>query len=90
MSYFNEQIKQDDQTAEWRQYISSDPDILYGKPVVTGTRLSVAFLLDLFAGGWTEDDVLEEYPQLTRAGLRAVFAYAADQVAAAVPQLVRT
>lgn len=62
----------------WRDRIHSDPEILSGKPVVKGTRLSVDFILSLFAAGWTEDQVLENYPTLTREDLRAVFAFAAD------------
>ena len=62
----------------WHDYISSDPDILAGKPVVRGTRLSVEFILGLFAEGWAESDVLSEYPRLTPEALRAVFAYAAE------------
>lgn len=59
----------------WRKYIHSDPKILVGKPVVKGTRLSVEFLLGLFAVGWTEQQVLENYPSLTSEALRAVFAF---------------
>ena len=43
---------------DWRQYIHSDPEILLGKPVVKGTRLSVEFILGLFAAGWTEQQVM--------------------------------
>ena len=63
---------------DWRQYIHSDPEILLGKPVVKGTRLSVEFILGLFASGWTEQQVLENYPTLTQEALRAVFAFAAE------------
>lgn len=59
----------------WKDYIHSDPKILVGKPVVKGTRLSVVFILGLFSSGWTEQQVLENYPQLTKESLRAVFAY---------------
>ena len=59
----------------WKDYIHSDPRILVGKPVVKGTRLSVVFIFGLFSNGWTEQQVLENYPQLTRESLRAVFAY---------------
>ncbi|HMM42401.1 MAG TPA: DUF433 domain-containing protein [Thermomicrobiales bacterium] len=62
----------------WRNYIHVDPDVLVGKPVVRGTRLSVDFLLSLLAAGWTTADILENYPTLTPDGLRAVFAFAAD------------
>jgi uncharacterized protein (DUF433 family) len=65
---------------DWRDLIRSDPEILAGKPTVAGTRLSVEFLLGLFASGWTEAQVLESYPSLTRDAIRAVFAYAADSV----------
>jgi uncharacterized protein (DUF433 family) len=63
---------------DWRDYIHSDSEILSGKPVVQGTRLSVEFLLGLFAAGWAEEQVLEGYPNLTRESLRAVFAFAAE------------
>ncbi|HEX8691670.1 MAG TPA: DUF433 domain-containing protein [Longimicrobium sp.] len=62
----------------WREYIHSDPAVLTGKAVVRGTRLSVEFVLGLFAAGWTHAQVLESYPQLTPEALRAVFAYAAE------------
>ncbi len=63
---------------DWRTYIHADPDILVGKPVVKGTRLSVEFILGLFSAGWSEDEVLGNYPTLTRESLRAVFAFAAE------------
>lgn len=63
---------------DWRERIHSNPKILGGKPVVRGTRLSVEFLLDLFADGWTEEMILDNYPRLTKDDLRAVFAFAAD------------
>jgi uncharacterized protein (DUF433 family) len=62
----------------WRLYIHSDPDILLGKPVVKGTRLAVEFILRLFAAGWTEKQIIENYPSLTPEALRAVFAFAAE------------
>lgn len=62
----------------WQKYIHSNPDILLGKPVVKGTRLSVDFILRLFAQGWTEKQVLENYPSLTPETLKAVFSFTAD------------
>ena len=59
---------------EWGNFIHSDPSVLLGKPVVKGTRLSVEFILGLYAEGWTEDQILENYPNLTRETLLAVFA----------------
>lgn len=63
---------------DWQKFIHSDLKTLNGKPVVIGTRLSVEFLLTLFAAGWTEQQILENYPTLTSEALRAVFAYAAE------------
>lgn len=62
----------------WQDHITTDPAVLAGKPVVRGTRLTIDFLLGLFAAGWSPDQVLASYPQLTPDALRAVFAYAAE------------
>jgi uncharacterized protein (DUF433 family) len=62
----------------WHGFIESNPDVLGGKPAVKGTRLAVEFLLSLFAAGWSQDQVLANYPQLTPEALRAVFAFAAE------------
>lgn len=62
----------------WQEYIHSDPGILPGKPVVKGTRLPVDFLLELLAAGWSEEQLFESYPNLSRDSLRAVFAFAAE------------
>ena len=65
-------------SVDWRQFIHSDSAVLAGKPVVRGTRMSVDFILGLFASGWTESQVLENYPTLTSDAIRAVFEFAAD------------
>jgi uncharacterized protein (DUF433 family) len=62
----------------WKTFIHTDSQILLGKPVVRGTRLSVEFLLGLFAVGWTEQQILENYPTLNTESLQAVFAFAAE------------
>jgi uncharacterized protein (DUF433 family) len=62
----------------WKTFIHTDSQILLGKPVVKGTRLSVEFLLGLFAVGWTEQQILENYPTLNTESLQAVFAFAAE------------
>ena len=64
----------DDAPLSWEAYIQSDPRILSGKPVVKGTRLAVDFILELLAVGWTEQQLLEGYPGLSRPALRAIFA----------------
>jgi len=63
---------------EWKDYIHSDPEILLSKPVVKGTRLSVEFILGLFAEGWTDQQIIENYPTLSKESLRAVFAFATE------------
>ena len=63
---------------DWQSYIHSDPEVLLGKPVVKGTRLSVEFLLGLLAAGWTHEQILENYPALTPKALRAVFGFTAE------------
>ncbi len=63
---------------DWKKYIHSDPKILVGKPVITGTRLSVDFILGLYAAGWSEQQILDSYPTLTQEALRAVFAFSAE------------
>ena len=62
----------------WRDYIVSDQEILVGKPVVKGTRLSVDLVLDRLADGWTAEDLFQSYPRLTPEALQAVFAFAAE------------
>ncbi len=62
----------------WPKRIVLDPAVLTGKPIVRGTRLSVEFIIDLMAEGWSEPDILANYPGLTTKDLRACLAYAAE------------
>lgn len=62
----------------WEDRITSDPEVLVGKPTIKGTRISLELIFDRLAGGWTEKEILESYPRLTRDDLRAVFAYAQE------------
>lgn len=48
---------------DWQNYIVSDKDVLLGKPTIKGTRISVEHIVGLFAQGWTENDILENYPR---------------------------
>lgn len=52
------------------QYITTNPEILGGKPCLKGTRLSVEFILELFASGATHEDILKAYPTVTFAALK--------------------
>jgi uncharacterized protein (DUF433 family) len=65
----------------WKERIVVDPDILVGKPVIKGTRLSVDFLLRLLAQGWTDQQLFESYPQLKPDDLQALFAFVQECLA---------
>jgi uncharacterized protein (DUF433 family) len=55
-----------------------DPQVLTGKPVIRGTRLSVEFVIGLMAVGWSEPDKLENYPGITHEDSIACLAYGPD------------
>ena len=59
----------------WQDHIVSDKDVLLGKPVIKGTRLSLEHIVGLLAQGWDEKKILDNHPRLTRESLQAVFAY---------------
>lgn len=65
-------------TIDWKQKIVVDPDILAGKPVIKGTRISVELILDWTANGWSLEDILESYPHLTREDVLAAHSFAAE------------
>jgi uncharacterized protein (DUF433 family) len=65
---------------EWKEYITADPAILSGKPVIAGTRLSVEFILELIAEGWSEAEILRNYPGVTHEQILACVAYAKDRI----------
>jgi uncharacterized protein (DUF433 family) len=60
----------------WQERIVVNPEILVGKPVVKGTRLAVEFVIDLLAQGWTEAEILRNYPGLAREDIQACLGYA--------------
>lgn len=55
-----------------------DSAVLAGKPVIRGTRLSVDFVIGLLADGWTEADILRNYPGISHDDVAACLAYARD------------
>jgi uncharacterized protein (DUF433 family) len=61
-------------------HIVYSPGVLSGKPYVVGTRLSIEFILELFASGATKDEVLKAYPQLTPEAIEEALRYAAQSV----------
>ena len=62
----------------WQDRITIDPNVLVGKPIVKGTRISVEFVIDLLARGWTTTQVLSEYDHLKPEDIQACLAYASD------------
>ena len=65
---------------DWREHIELRPEVLVGKPVLRGTRLSVEHVLEMIAAGVTEEQMLANHPRLTADGLRACGAYACELV----------
>jgi len=62
----------------WQDRIAVDPKVLVGKPVIRNTRIAVEFILDLLAEGWTQQQILDNYPQLQDEDIRAACRYAAE------------
>jgi uncharacterized protein (DUF433 family) len=62
---------------EWEQRISVNPTIRSGKPCIKGTRITVYDLLEYLAGGMSEDQILSDFPDVTRDDIRAALGFAA-------------
>ena len=60
--------------------ITLDPEILVGKPVIRGTRLAVEFIIGLLSDGWSEAEILRNYPGITSADIKACLVYARDMM----------
>jgi len=60
------------------QRISVDPNICFGKPCIRGTRIWVSLILDFLADDMSFDEILSEYPQLTKDDILAAIAYGAE------------
>lgn len=74
---------------ELLERITADPEIFGGKPIIRGMRLSVELILSLLAQGATEDELLDDYPDLERDDVRACLAYARAAIANDTLQAVR-
>jgi uncharacterized protein (DUF433 family) len=55
-----------------------DPNVCFGKPTIRGTRIWVSLILDLLADGASVEELLADYPQLTREDVMAAIAYGAE------------
>lgn len=67
-------------TKDWRDRIDINQKIVAGKPIIKGTRLSVDFILELLAQGWTMDQILKNYPQLKKEDVLAALEYSAHSL----------
>lgn len=63
-----------------KPWITTDPDVLGGKPYIRGTRISVQHILELLASGAAQEDILRAHPQITPEGLTAALQYAAQSM----------
>lgn len=64
--------------------IVSNPKVMTGKPVIRGARITVELILEKFAAGQTEEQILRAHPHITREGIRAALAFAAEALQASV------
>jgi uncharacterized protein (DUF433 family) len=63
---------------DWHKRITVDPKILVGKPVIQGTRLAVDFIIGLLAQGWSEAEIIRNYPGLQLDDIHACLYYASE------------
>jgi uncharacterized protein (DUF433 family) len=64
--------------------VVSNPSVMMGKPVISGTRITVELVLEKLAAGETVEQILSEHPRLTREGIQAALAFAAEALRADV------
>ena len=62
--------------------ITLNPDISVGKPIIRGTRITVEFIIDLLAQGWSTDEILRNYPGLSLEDIQACLSYASTALKA--------
>lgn len=60
--------------------IALNPEVMLGKPVIKGTRLTVSYILNLMADGATVSEILEEYEGLTEEDIQACFLFATESL----------
>ena len=64
---------------DYRNFITIEPGKRGGKPTIRGMRITVQDVLEYLAGGMSEDEILADFPELTREDIRACLAFAADR-----------
>ncbi len=66
---------------EYKERITIDPEIMFGKPVIKNTRITVEHILRKLAGGMTAEQIIDDHPHITREDILAAQAFAADYLA---------
>ncbi len=67
---------------DWHAYVKFDPEMHHGRPTIRGMRIEVQDVLDYLAGGMTVEEILDDFPELTREDIQAAIAYAAERLRA--------
>ena len=67
-------------TQSYREGITVDPDVMLGKPVIKGTRITIELILKKLSEGMTVEDLLAAYPHLTKDDVLAALSYSADVI----------
>ncbi len=65
----------------YQTYIERNQEVMLGKPIIKGTRITVEIVMRKLAGGHTIQQLLQAYPQLNEEQIKAVFEYVADVIA---------
>ena len=68
----------EEKAMDWRERISSDPNVCHGKSCIRGTRIFVSVVLDNLAAGRSPGEIVADYPRLTSEDVHAAIAYAAE------------
>lgn len=66
---------------EYNKYIERNPNVMLGKPIIKGTRITVELIMRKLAGGYTLDQLITNYPHINKDQIFAAFEYAADLIA---------
>ncbi|WP_143959653.1 DUF433 domain-containing protein [Litoribacter populi] len=64
---------------DYREHISINPNVRFGKPCLNGTRIAVYDVLNWLANGMTAEEIVEDFPELDAEKIQACLAYAADR-----------
>jgi uncharacterized protein (DUF433 family) len=69
---------------DYQELVASNPEVMMGKPVIAGTRITVELILDKLGTGETTEEILDAHPRLTEKGIRAALVFAAQALRADV------